>query len=174
MRTYCRSSGSGKSTLALVLSQNGFNFLADDDCFVKLTRRQPKLFPFCAKAGLNERILRKYPELRKHTLKNCCYSGKHRISLNFISSDPNKRGAFRCKMIIFPKYKAKRKIFIKKISKEEALDRLVKAHPVIYKEKEFPKKFWTLYYLTNKASSFELIYNDDKLNDIPKIIQKIF
>lgn len=164
---------SGKSTLALTLAQNGFNLLSDDDCFVKVVRKQPQLFPFSTKMGLNDRVLKRYPELNKHTLKNYRYGGKQRIPLNHISNHNHTKG-LRCKMIIFPRYQAKRNIYMKGIPKEEALNRFIKENPAVYPKKQSEKMFWALYNLTNKANAFELIYNDERLDGIPEIINKNF
>ena len=167
------SQNSGKSTLALVLAQNGFNLLADDDCFIKLVRNQPQLFPFPTKMGLNDRILKRYPELIKHTLKNYRYGRKRRISLSSISNS-NATKALRCRMIIFPRYQAKGKICLKEMPKEEVLRRLGKDSPMVYSKKQAQRMFWTLYSLAKTANSFELIYNDDKLNEVPQLVNKRF
>ena len=167
---------SGKSTLALALAQNGFNLLADDDCFVKLVGKQAQLFPFLTKMGLNDKILERYQELKKHTLKNYRYGGKRRISLNAISSSNNIKG-LRCKMIIFPKYKADRNMSMEQLSKKEGLDRLAKENLTIYDKERFPKlsinNFKALYNLTRQANSFELTYNDTNLNKIAGAIKKV-
>ena len=163
----------GKSTLALILSQNGFNLLADDDCFIKLVRNQVQLFPFPTKMGLNDRILKRYPELIKHTLKNYRYGRKRRISSSSISNSNATKG-LRCRMIMFPKYQPKGKIYLKEMPKEEVLRRLDKDSPKVVSQKQAQRLFWTFYSLTSKANSFELIYNDDKLNEIPQLVNKNF
>lgn len=166
--------GSGKSTLALTLAQSGFTFLADDDCFIKLKGNQTQLFPFPTKIGLNNKILKKFPKLASLTIKNYHYGQKKRLSSNLICSRSSDISNLKCKMIIFPKYSAKKIIKIKKISKEKALDKLIKGlikdSPITYTK----KTFWAFYNLTKKANSFELTYNDSKLNEIPNIINKIF
>lgn len=162
---------SGKSTLALTLAQNGFKLVADDDCFVKLIRRQTQLFPFPTKMGLNDKILERYQELKKHTLKSFRYGGKRRLSLNSISNS-NSAKSYSCKMIIFPKYKADRIISINRLSKQEAMNRLAKENPIIYSKRSFEKMFWTLYDLTRQADFFEFTYNDNNLNKIAGAIKK--
>lgn len=166
------SKDSGKSTLALILARDGFNLLADDDCLVKLVRNQVQLFPFPTKMGLNDRILKIFPEFNEHTLKNYRYGGKRRFSLRSISSNPNNIKGLRCKMIIFPRYKMNRNIYMKGISKEETLEWLLKDDHAIYQKKESRKMFWALYTLVSKAKLFELIYNDDKLSKVSEAISR--
>lgn len=167
----------GKSTLAFTLLQNGFTLLADDACFIKLKGNEIQAFPLPTKMGLQDNILKKYPQFSKYVLKNYRYGEKRRLSLNSISQDNNTKG-YKCKMVVFPIYKANSKVYIKRISKDEALDRLAKENIYVYSPKELKKlsceHFWTLYNLTRKANLFELAYNDDRLNDIPKIIKEIF
>ncbi len=166
---------SGKSTLAFILSQNGFNLLSDDDCYVKLIEGQIKPFPFPTKMGLNERVLKKYPELNRHTLKNYHYGGKCRLSLNHIANHNNYKG-LRCKMIIFPRYKGGRNIYIKKLLNKEALHKLTEDNLVVYNKRLFPEisinNFATLYSLTQQADSFQLTYNDNKLDKIAEVIRR--
>lgn len=167
---------SGKSTLALVLSQNGFNLLTDDDCFAKLVKNQTLLFPFPTKMGLNDKVLKKYPELNKLTLKNYRYGGKRRLSLNHISNPNNTKG-LKCRMIIFPKYKADRDVNMKQLSKKDGLERLVKENLIIYNKERFPRRpinnFEVLCNIIEQANSFELTYNDNNLNRVTEVIKKI-
>lgn len=166
---------SGKSTLALTLSQDGFSLLTDDDCFVKLSGERVQLFPFSTKIGLNDKTIKRYPDLNKYTLKNYRYGGKRRISLMHIPSSSNIKG-LRCKTIIFPRYKENRSIYMKKISQEEALCRLSKESAILYQKEEFKKifakNFWTIYNLTRQADCFELLYNDNNLDKIAGSIKK--
>lgn len=167
----------GKSTLAFTLLQNGFSLLADDDCFLKLKGNEIQVFPFPTKMGLQDNILKKYPQFNKYVLKDYRYGEKRRLSLNSIAQYNNTKG-YKCKMIIFPAYKANSKVYIKQISKDEALDRLAKENIYVYSPKELKKlsceHFGILYNLTRKVNFFELVYNDDKLNDVPEIIKEIF
>jgi len=89
----------GKSTLALTLARNGFKFLSDDDCFVKLVRSQIQLFPFQTKMGLNSRIIKRFPEFNMNILKNYRYGGKQRISLNSNFPVPNDINSYYCRMM---------------------------------------------------------------------------
>ncbi len=166
---------SGKSTLAFILSQNGFDLLSDDDCFVKLVRNQTQLFPFPTKVGLNEKILKKYPELNRHTLKNYHYGGKCRLSLNHIAKSNNYKG-LRCKMIIFPRYKGSRNIYLKRLSNKEAVDRLINNSLIMLPKKLYPeislRQFVTLHGLIKETDSFELTYNDAKLEKVTDIIER--
>jgi len=162
----------GKSTLALVLSRS-FDLLADDDCFIKPTNNGIVLYPFPTKMGLKDKVLNRYPELKKHILKNYRYGGKHRLSLNSISSNSNHPGARRCKMIIFPRYREGEKVCLKEMSREEALDRLTDNSSRYPKEKA-QEAFWALCSLTKGANSFKLSYDDEQLDEIPKIIQEAF
>lgn len=164
---------SGKSTLAFILSQNGFNLLADDDCYVKLAGKQIKLFPFPTKMGLNEKILKRYPKFNQYALKNYLYGGKSRITTNFLSTPKNYSG-LRPKIIIFPKYKRMKNIYMQQLSKQEALSSLLKNTFLIYPQKLYPeislKRFATLRSLIKQTNSFEVIYNDEKLEKAAEII----
>lgn len=162
----------GKSTVALIFAQNGFSLLSDDDCFVKLRGKHIQAFSFPTKIGLKDKILSKYPKLNSHTLKNYRYGGKRRLSLNHIS-DRSVTVKSRCIAIIFPIYKdGCKNVRLKKISSEESLAKLTREHNMLGK-KEYQKMFWTLYHLTKETRSFELIYNDDILNEVPGAVREI-
>lgn len=165
---------SGKSTIALTLAKKGFNLLTDDKCFIKLAKNKIKIISFPTKMGLKDGILKSYSELNKYALKNYYYGKKRRLSLNSISPNFGNTEEHKCKIIIFPKYKVNRNTYIKRVSKKEALDRLIKENLVFCPKKEFEKMFWALYNLASKTSAFELIYNDARLNEVPKIVNKIF
>lgn len=165
----------GKSTLALTLAQNGFHFLADDDCFVKSREKKTEIFPFPTKLGLHDRNLNRYPQFNKYMLKNYRYGGKRRFSLNSFQQYNSTKG-YNCKMIIFPAYKQISKIHIKEISNNKALDRLIDENliPDRRDRRELTfKNFWTLCELTKRTNSFKLAYNDNRLNEIPKMLEKI-
>lgn len=162
----------GKSTLALVLSQS-FDLLADDDCFIKPTNNGIALYPFPTKMGLKGKSLKRYPEFKKYVLKNYRYGGKYRLSLNSISSNSDHPGVRRCKMIIFPQYKKGRKICLNEMSGGEALNRLTD-NSFRYPKEKAQEAFWALCSLAKGANSFELSYDDEQLDQIPKIIQEVF
>jgi hypothetical protein len=164
---------SGKTTLALLLSQNGFDFLSDDDCFVKLKGHQTQIFPFPTKIGLNDKFLKRYPEFDKFILKNYRYGSKNRFSSNAISSRSYSKD-LRCRMIIFPKYRTNSDIQIKKISQQYAFNTLMSEKVGTYTKLESRNRFWTLLNLTRNTSSYELTYNDRYFKKIPEVISKIF
>lgn len=167
---------SGKTTLALSLAQNGFKFLADDDCFVKSSQRKNIIIPLPTKAGLTDKLIRRFPEFKQSVLKNYAYGDKQRISLNNFSlyAKPQK---YVCKILLFPKFKAHTKITLNPLSKEEALRRLINENSSIYSRPGYKKlsvnNFWTLYNFTNKVKAFEIIYSDEKLNEIPSIVDEL-
>lgn len=167
----------GKSTISLVLSQYGFNLLTDDDCFVKLTEKGAQLFPFSTKIGLSNIILKKYPALGNYAKKNYSYGKKQRLSIERISKHEGAK-ELRCKIILFPIYSSNSRISMKEISGNKIIKRVANEFPLRhisrdYPEKEFETKFLTFYALTKKARSFELTYNDDRLDEIPALIEKI-
>ena len=96
-------SGSGKSSLALTLAMNGFQLHSDDDCFIKCVKGRHYIFPFSTKIGLTQNILRQYPDITKHTLKDFQYGDKKRVSTSrIVNQSPNHS---ICKSIIYPVYK---------------------------------------------------------------------
>jgi len=163
---------SGKSTLALLLSQYGFNPLSDDDCFVKLTGTSAYLFPFPTKIGLNEKLLKYYPKIAGYTIKDYRYYNKQRISLSAFKRQ-DKRSGYKCKAIIFPKYKARKRLSINAVSKKKTLELMLKYSLLyLYRDKE-QNVLWTFYALAQKTRSFQLVYNNDSFNEIPIVIRDI-
>jgi len=169
------SQNAGKSTLSVVLARKDFNLLTDDDCFVKLIKDEVQLFPFGTKIGLSDNILKKYRDLGRKIEKDYQYGNKQRISLKHISKYSYIDG-FRCKIILLPKYKANcKKISVKKVSGNEVIKMIANEFTVGRNcpEKELQAKFLTFYALTKKAPAFELIYNDEKLDELPGVVKKL-
>jgi hypothetical protein len=169
------SQKSGKSTLALLLYKNGYNFLSDDDCYIKIVRNRVSVFPFPTKIGLSEKIINLYPEFNKLTLKNYLYCGKRRISSRNISFNTSNYSAYRCKMIIFPIYDPQKIACLKKISQWGALTRLLRQK----KEDDYPEgglqeMLWASSAIAKSADSFELKYCDDNITGVPRLIDGIF
>ncbi len=171
---------SGKSTLALALMRSGFNFLADDDCFIKEDRSvkgQARVLPFTTKMGLSKNTLRKYPEFKKLMVKDYCYGNKPRVSLKGISKFNNPEG-YKCRIVLFSRYAPKEKARLKKISKETALSRLSGKDISEKKltDESFVKThlFWVFYNLIDKAQAFEITYNDSQLDKAAILIQRAF
>lgn len=167
--------GSGKSTLSVVLARNGFHLLTDDDCFIKLIKGEAQLFPFGTKIGLSDSLLKKYPDLGKKIEKNYRYGNKQRVSRKHISGHIC-GGGFKCKVILLPKYKANnKKLVIRKISAAKTIKSIANEYPHLhnYPDREFEEKFLTFYALTKKAEAFELLYNDNNLNEIPGLVNKL-
>ncbi len=162
---------SGKNTLALTLARHGFALQSDDDCFIKLVNNVIRVFPFRTKMGLNEKIIGRNPYLKKHILKNYKYGEKRRVSLNVFNADSGK--SYLCRAAIFPAYKPKKVISIKKMPRARFLKQLTSDSLSLYPEKQAEEMTWTFYSLANKVDAFELSYNDARLNEIPGIINKI-
>ncbi|MFA5146261.1 MAG: hypothetical protein WC515_02625 [Candidatus Omnitrophota bacterium] len=165
---------SGKSTLALTLARNRFDLLTDDDCFIRSAKRGIRLFPFPTKMGLNDAAVKRYPELHKYALKDYRYGGKRRLSLGSFYPKADRTEDYRCKMVIFPKYKAHAETAIKKIPGKGALDRLFYNDLTSYTRADIENMFWALYNITQDAGYFELTYNDAGLDKIPGIVHKAF
>ena len=168
-------SHSGKSTVALSLITNKFHLIADDCCFAKLTADQIYAFPFLTKMGLSDELIKRYPQFNKYVISKYRYGGKKRISTSDVASSPDINDlTYKCKILIFPEYRASGKIDIRRFSKEEALERLTRQMPFIYQKKALKKMFKFLCGLTAKTDSFRLLYNDNSLADIPGALEKIF
>ena len=161
----------GKSSIALILAKNGYNLLSDDDCFIKSTKSRVQVFPFPTKIGVSKQILKLYPGLAKHIIKDYCYGTKKRISMQAISKSSHTNWC-QCKSIIFPRYKTARKASIRRISQREAVKKLLDSGRKASSEQQFKKRFWNIYVLAKEASLFELTYNDNRLSEIPALIQK--
>jgi len=164
---------SGKSTLAYTLARNGFELLADDDCFVKLSGKRTLLFPFPTKMGVMDG---RKTELEKYILKNYRFGIKRRVCLRHIYS-PGSRNYYRNKLLLFPKYCKNKGIQFRNITGKEALGRLAKENIDLFfrqgNQKLAIKNFWALYVLTKEARCFELCYNDSLLNKIPDKIRNL-
>ncbi len=161
---------SGKSTLALTLAKNGFNFMADDDCYLRLERGKVTLFPLPTKMGLDNKSLIRYPELKRYVMQGHIYGGRRRISTRAaFGGDGNIRN-YNCRMILFPRYAPARGVYMKRLSRDEALGRLCKINCALYPRGTRPRIFWTLYSLTKNADSFVLGYNDSSLDKVPAAI----
>ncbi|MDD5584513.1 MAG: hypothetical protein PHV55_05630 [Candidatus Omnitrophica bacterium] len=166
---------SGKSTVSLTLAQNGFSFLADDDCFFKLWENRIRLFPFPTKMGLHDTIIDKYPKVNKCLVKNYRYGKKRRFSFSSVYGNHGGTEVLGCKTILFPKHQAANKVYARKILKDEALARLARENSLFYSmEKIQSESFWALHNLTRSANAYEFFYNDKSLNKIPEIVNKIF
>ncbi|MBI4335962.1 MAG: hypothetical protein HY589_04835 [Candidatus Omnitrophica bacterium] len=166
----CGPKDSGKSTLAITLAENGFEFASDDDCFVKKTGDGIRVFPFPTKIGLNEEILKRHPALAKQVVTGYRYGGKQRLSFY------QKRAAAKghaCRAVIFAGYSAGNKIRAKKIPREVAMKKLIKERLAIYPEKESLDLIGTFHALAKEAASFELVYNDKRLEQVPRIIKRL-
>jgi len=159
---------SGKSTLALALTEKGFGFLTDDDCFVKLAGKKAKVFPFATKMGVTKNTLKKHPGLNKHLLRRYRYGKKRRVSLQHVFTPQNREG-YMCRMVLFPVYRQKGGAGLNILPKEEALSRLIEDAST---EKEEHRRrllsktplFWTFHRLLDGATAFELSYNDRVLD----------
>ncbi|MDD5173632.1 MAG: hypothetical protein PHV48_02255 [Candidatus Omnitrophica bacterium] len=167
---------SGKSTIALTLAKSGFDFLTDDDCYVKSDGRRDVLLPFSTKIGLNEEILSKNNALKKYTLKNYYYGKKSRLSAWNIFKPCKLAKTYNCKLILFPRYKAKCGVSLKRVSQGDAINRLFRDMPIYMWQKRYknmPEE--TLKNLCNfikEAQVFELIYNDGGLEEIAGLIEE--
>ena len=165
---------SGKSTLALMFCQNGFTYLSDDDCFVRNTG---SLIPFPTKAGLTSKSITKFSLLKKYVIKNYLYGKKQRISLSRFFSPANLK-TYKCKVLLFPRYKTHAKISLYPLSKNEALNRMIQENSSAYYNRGYKKifvdNFQALYEIVRKVRAFELIYNDRRLNEVPSVIEKVF
>lgn len=168
---------SGKTTLSMILARNGFDFLADDDCFVKFKSNESILFPFPTKIGFSDKLLTTYPELKKDVASNPRWAKKYRISSRNIFSSNGSDKTYACRVILFPKYSNESDVSLKKVSKRDALYRIIGENKDIYYIKGHKElaleNFRTLYNLTNKTDSFELLYNDKILSGIPGVVEKI-
>ena len=172
---------SGKSTIALTLGRNGFGLLTDDDCFAKSFGNKARLFPFPTKMGLNDKIIKKYPEFRAHLLNDYRYGNKQRLPLNTVGNGRTGIKTLTCTTILFPAYRPKGRTRVKKISRAKALNRLAREssflnafYPAEQIKKIQNENFWALYNLTRNARAYELQYNDKELDNIPGMITKIF
>lgn len=163
----------GKSSLAIFFGKNGFDFMADDDCFIKLTNNKIAILPFPTKIGLNSSLLSKHKELKKHVIRGYTYGTKCRASAHNLFSNSDNKIMFNCKLILFPQYTKCKNITLKKLSSSEALRRLCKMRYTPYTNEVSKKEFWTFYCLTKKAGSYIVKYNDSLLRKIPPAVEKI-
>lgn len=165
----------GKSTLAITLSQNGFGFLTDDKCFLKISKKGISIIPLPFKVGISDEYLKRHPELKKYIVKKYRFGKKQRFSKIHISKVDNILDV-KFKMILFPKYQKSKAISIRPLSKKDALNRLEKEHLDIRDNRilsgTFGRHFIILANLVSQADSFELVYNDDVLDKIASVIKK--
>jgi len=168
----CGPQNSGKSTLALTLAHDGFDFLADDDCFIKLSKNKNLLVCLPTKTGFNSEVLAKYPGLKRHIIKDYHYGKKQRLSLHEVLAKKN-TGPHACKMILFPKYSMRKKACLVSMPREKAIETLIKENQ--YYKNEYKdlhvENFWTIYNLVKGAEAFEVLYNINSLAEVPRLVQ---
>lgn len=168
----------GKSIIALTLAQNGFNFLTDDDCYVKSNGKRNVLLPFSTKIGLNNRALSRNSALKKYVLKNYRYGGKQRLSARDIFRLDRPRQNYNCRLILFPHYRHEGKVSLKPVSLGNAVNRLFQENAYLYLVKKYKdidileSNLKILCNFVKKAQAFELTYNDERLEDVPELVEK--
>lgn len=170
---------SGKSTTAVTLARAGYRLLADDDCFVRCTQKGNGVIPFPTKIGLNDGILRGYPDLRSRLVKGYRYCGKQRFSFsdNFDSSSAGV--PYACRAILFPVYdRSADRAYLKLMPQKKALDKLMKDQANFFTglndSKLHQERFWAMYRFSHTVNAYELHYHEGKLAEVPAVVGQIF
>jgi hypothetical protein len=165
---------SGKSTLALTLARHAFTIMSDDDCFIGHAGKKMVLFPFPTKIGISEKYKQDHPELTKHILKNFLYYDKARISAQFLSCAQYPK-RYQCTTLLFPRYVRDKRVSLKPLDQATVFKLLMRNYltlGALYSDME--KSFVeTFYNLSKNIRSYELIYNDSALTEIPHIVKKV-
>jgi len=152
----------GKSTIAIILAMNGYHLHCDDDCFLKPHKDKINIIPFSTKMGLNDKIIKRFPELKNRVIKNYSYGNKKRISPSKLNSFSNQINHKNDIVLIFPYYRNKGGIQTKRISKNKALDKLTSDSNNLnyYNKKHHPKlfknHFWALHSLSESSQALFL------------------
>jgi len=169
------SQGSGKSTLAAVLARSGFDFLADDDCYLRIARNRVSLSPFPTKMGLHDNLFKRYPDLGSHISKKALYGGRPRISARAAFGDPGDVRGYDCRLVLFPEYARRKRsgIVMRGISDEDALGRLCATNRAFYDKETCRSIFWVFHALLKQAEPYTLRYNDGDLGEVPAAVERI-
>jgi hypothetical protein len=176
---------SGKSSISFALARGGFSYLSDDKCFIRgVARKGVCVFPFPTKIGINRALLKRYPECQPYLVKDFALGGKLRAILRsagavsrneFLRAFQPHEKFFPARVILFPCFKKKGGIVIRKISPQETLSRLKEDSFLQCSQEKYAiitKKMFLLFSsLVMQADSFVVEYSDEALDEVKFVLR---
>lgn len=174
---FAGDTGSGKSTLALNLVKSGFSYLADDDVILKEENKGIVCLAFPTKIKIKESNLRFFPEYRHKIEKVFGGKNKHMLNLNEINPEITVNKAVP-DLLMFPCYRSGvAKARTELMPKMQALSRLMDGNYSTYKHKDYLRisksHLQALSDLVMQCTAYKLYYSDQKLKDIPALVEGI-
>lgn len=165
----CGPQNVGKSSLSYMLSQNGYDLLCDDDCFIGVEKGAPVIFPFPTKMGVRESLLQRYPEMKRRMVRDYRYGQKRRIPLTEFYGE-NLR-VYKRRILLFPQYTERKCCVLRALSAEAALGKLLKENPNLNGKPRsvaaFSDVFLRYVALVHTSTCLELRYNPASWNALP-------
>ncbi len=173
---FCGSSGSGKSTLALHLAQRGYHFLTDDGSFFQWNDNSVCMHPFPTMIGVEEYILKLYPQYRDSVIPDYLYGEKMRLAYGKVSEATLPKG-LRGKMIVFPHYRRDCQPSIRRLSVFDTYHLLVQEHREFisinsYNRESYKNNQLAFMSLAQQWEGYELIYDQDADTACRMIVDK--
>ncbi len=169
--------GSGKTNLALSLCRGNFGLLSDDKVILFKQKARIRCSQFFSQPKIKRECLKLFPELILDESRNKMVSSagvkKDKFLIDYKAFEQKKTLTNECilppEALIFPQYAKVKKPIIKKVSKKQALMRLIKeefppSQPVLNEKTR--EHIEVLKKLTQQVPACRLIYQDTHLPDI--------
>lgn len=167
-------SGRGKTTTTLGFTHKGFQFLSDEHVVLKKTGRGVKAYAFPKKIGLKEESINVFPSLA--FLKNRKFSSPGKKGFFINEAYPGALTGECCpRLIIFPCFKKKGKLQIRKVSKIEAMHNIMRDKDNCGNDWEVgsqsaPKFFDLLSLLLEQSATYEATYSGKNFNSLIEVM----
>ncbi len=171
-------SGCGKTTIALSLLSKGFKYLSDDDTILRLKGDNVECLSLPTNPKIKNNLVKFFPEINLKFLKDAHIHVRAKKIIDIQRLYPNvlQEKAIP-KIIIFPRYSQHSNINIKRLSKQEALNRLWRSDFEDFFDKQHKQAsrqgFKLLSNLVRKTNAFELFYQDKDIPNIPELIERL-
>lgn len=163
--------GKGKTITTLHLVRKGFKFLGDEYILLKESNGKIKAYAFPQRIGIKKNLINLFPELKFLQSRKDSPRKKKRFWID--EAYPNTAiNVCYPQLIIFPYFKKNGALALTKASRNEALLNILKDNSGLVSKNALLKQINMLSSLIKQTDAYHLVYSDNNLCDLAKILKK--